>query len=320
MVGIGVSTSAQTLVNDWVSSSYQACDPVSASNTIKLTGVTITQAPGCPPEDMTTDIDQATSVDATCLLGSLQTTAAQQATNISSSIDPGFLDFDVTSDFNTTYNNLQQYTTQACKDVSSTNMVDWDQVKLETCGFKITQNATANTSCQIQQVQDQMAKIATNITQEESGFSLGGIIAIVAGVIGILIVIGIVLVAIFVFGKKNKNGDSTTDNAKPTTDNAKPTATPDASSDGNAGDTPELTGGQSKSNNNKIPLYSIIIIGLLLLIAIFVSFSTTKNKCFTESDIYNFNKKIQEAREIAHINSPYQNDISSQQENYNNYY
>ena len=301
-MGASVSTNAQTLQNTMITTAVQSCPPVSGSNVINWTGVDFTAPPDCPGGGNFV-FSQAAVVDANCALSSLQSTAANTVANLSASAQAG-LGFAVSTNVADNVTNIQNYTNQQCAGTSTTNLVNFSDVKINACNLTVTQNATENVNCQLNATQGIINTIATNTAAQAQGASLfgllfgGGRIGIFILVIAIIVILGGIAAAYF----KTKGNKKSVE----------------------AGLNTELAddiqeGGYTDSFGNTIqknkPYIILIVIALLLVIVFMVNRSPSAARQITESDVNNLNQTISEAHKIAGLSPQQPQTITN-----NNYY
>jgi len=308
-MGASVSTNTQKIENNMYNTSYQKCGSTGAVNTAIVKGVTFEPPADCDPPS-SFDINQASKVDAKCLLSSLQNAAAAVSSNMNAKAKAG-LGFAVSTNVSDTKNNISNYTSQQCANASTTQTADVEDTIIKSCYFKIAQDATVNQQCQINATQATIAKIASKQAASSKGGSLfGDLFGGVGGIITIVIVIAVIAAVagiLFALLKKGGKGKSKKNKSKMMTED------PDFGGDDDI-ELKEFTGGfwnfQENINNptsfmdklrkNK----SMILLIILILVIIFISvvgLSKTKveNKQLTEEDAQKFNDTLKEAHKIA---------------------
>lgn len=291
-MGASVSTNTSSIENDILTASVQGCPTTTAaSNNIVWNGVNITIPPDCP-KGSGVNLDQASVVDATCLLSSMQETTAKAALQLSAPAQAA-LGFAVSTNVDNTKNSLSQYTEQVCAGASTSNYVNWQDVTLDTCDVTIVQNATSNSTCQINATQDQINTIAKDLNAQASGGSIFGSLFGTTGLGSIIIIIvALIIVALIAFfllrGGGNKSGA-------------------EAPTDLGGIDPADLTGGFNSTDfGNVMKKYKPYIILLIIALAILVIYLITRSKPvekFTQTDIKKLNEKISQAKDIAGLNS-----------------
>lgn len=308
-MGASSSTNEQSVQNNIIDSAVANCNPVSASNSISLSGINYTQPADCPAGSTGLEINQAASVTATCLLSNLQSQAAQSANSLNASAKAG-LGFSVSTNISDTANNISSYVDSQCSGVSSTNMANISDTNVRSCNFVIVQDATAQESCQINETQNVISNIAAASSASSQGGSiLGNIFGGGSSVITVIIVIVVVLilisagVGIFMHMKNKKaeegTGEEGTDGSSDIT----------GDSEGSEGTDGDVVGGfmdiindpstfQTKLKKNK-PYIVLVIIIVLFIVAFMIGNSKNKDKPITDNDFQNLRKTIEEAHQIA---------------------
>lgn len=264
-MGTSVSTTSDKIVNDMTTQAISSCPGGTSISTVNISGLTFNPPPGCKNPQFS--IDQASTIDATCYLGNLQTAVAQTSADLSAEAKTG-LGWSVSTTVDDTKNNLQQYTSAQCAGESSTQQINIQDSVISACDFILAQNATDKQMCEINLTQNAALKVADKLAAQSTGFlgGTGGIIIIVVIIIVIIIVIAIG--AYFVL-KSNK-----------------------------------LAGGGSNRSNCANGKACIIIIILVLIFLVWFLIKTSKipnNNKINEADLNHFTETLSEARKIAGI-------------------
>lgn len=211
-MGGSSSKSTQKTVEDDINSDYNSCGTTTSYNVTTLTGIQFDPPADCnPPSSMT--IGQTATVDATCLLSALQTSAANTANTLDSSSQAG-LGVSKSSGSTYTTTDIENYTTNACANVSATNMASVDDTVIQSCQFQVVQNANANQSCQINATQSLLNTISNSTTSSATGGSIFGDLfggGSLGAIVGIIIVIAIIVAVIYFVkkGSSSSKGGST---------------------------------------------------------------------------------------------------------------
>ena len=327
-MGASVSTNATTVENEIVSKALQTCPVVSGSNVTSISNTTFSPWPGCDKSSF--NVKQSTSISSECALSSLQKAAAESAQQLSAEAQ-ATLGFSVSTNVADTENSLKVLTEQTCKDVSTTNIVDVDNVTFHTCDVYITQDATANTSCQIDATQDQISDIAVEMAAESSGWGWWEILALIGGIILLIILlIGGVFLIRMLMGMGSKKQQSTiivapppppipSRSSKPTTApppvpsrTTKPTTAPPPVPDRSTKPDTESTasddidsvliGGGDEDYRTSAPYIVLIGLALAAVVAYMFSKQSPSKKVITNNDLENFSNTVNEAQKIAGFN------------------
>lgn len=140
---------ASTTVNDITSNitntALSSCGGTTSSQTVIISNSEYIAPPGC---DAGFEINQTTTVDATCYLSSLQQTAASQAASMTSEMQAA-LGLNIDTDVSVFETNISNITQQTCEGASNDQLAVVDNFRCNACGFVVTQNGTENQNCQI---------------------------------------------------------------------------------------------------------------------------------------------------------------------------
>nr|QZX43049.1 myristoylated membrane protein [Mimivirus sp.] len=213
-MGASASTNQQTIQNNILNQAYNTCPNIGTTNVIDLSGIKFEPPPDCnPPSEMI--IGQTATVDANCLLTSLQSSAADIAAQLNAEAKAG-LGIAVSTNINDVKNSINQITTNSCANVSTTNKATIKDTVIKSCKFQVIQDATLNVSCQINATQDLVSKIASNAATSAEGGSIWGLLfgsgigGIIVGIVVVIVIIAIIGVVIY-FVSKNKSNVNTGD-------------------------------------------------------------------------------------------------------------
>lgn len=287
-MGPSISTNASIVRNNMLNSAYQGCATGKAVNEAYIKNFKLKTPSWCKdiPGFTGVTFDQSSSVDANCMVGALQNSVAEVAQKLSAKAQAG-LGFAVATNIQATRQNIENYVNQSCTDQISDNKVDWENVDLETCNFRVVQGATVHSNCQLNTTQQLAAKVAVEMAAESRGFNiLTGII----GIIVLLVVLGGIGSAIYYFTHKKPEEEQTKTETK----------------EKQEGGLFKLFGYPSgnksflevlKHNKCHVTLGIIIFILLVGLILI----PLLRRKPITENDLDKLNKSINDARSIAEL-------------------
>jgi uncharacterized membrane protein len=162
----------------------------------------------CKPPYPTVSIGTTSTIDATCLLGSLQESALTMASSLNSQQLAG-LGLSGSIDISDLQTDIATLTANKCGGTSSKSTVSITDTIIEACNFQVVSNATANQSCQINEVQKLMNDMAQNIDNKTEGGSVFGALfgnGIVGALVGIVIIIVVLLVLGFILYHFLKGG------------------------------------------------------------------------------------------------------------------
>lgn len=315
-MGASSSTNKQTIQNNIIDSAVAQCKPVSASNSINLSGINFNPPADCPGGS-NFNVSQASSVDATCLIGQLLSQAAQSTSSLDANAKAG-LGFSVSTNVSETANNISSYVNSQCSGVSSSNMANISDTNIQSCNFVITQDATAQESCQINQTQNVISSIAAAASASSQGGSIwgdlfGGGSSVITVIIVVVIVLILISAGVGIFmhmkNKKAEEGDGESVEGEDGSDTTGITE----EGEGSEGSEGSLVGGfmdivndpskfQSKLKKNK-PYIVFVIIVVLFIVAFMIGNSKNKDKQITNDDFQNLRKTIEEAHQIAGFNT-----------------
>lgn len=298
-MGTSLSTNIQNIQNEIITTATNECTtPGNSVNALYIHDVYFKTPPDCKDSDKT--ITQAAVVNSDCIINSLQYNAALAATKLSAPAQTG-LGLSISTDYNVLETDISNTVTNKCSSApegsatGSGNVIYADNVVIDSCNFSLVQNATYQQTCEINETQDMIADIASDLAAETSGFFDGTF-----GKVILWIIIGIfVLVVLLVFGfvilkmMKSKDTQSSDQNQEDDGDN----------------DDSEQTGGVSRSNSQKnsqtikngsngscIILFTILLVILLILIA---GISRQPSDVETTSNLLNFSNNLDQAQKIA---------------------
>lgn len=309
-MGASSSTNIQKAKNEIITSSSQSCPKVAASNVINWSGVKLSAPPNCPGGG-NVNINQAAVVDATCVLSSLQKAAADAVSKLDATAKAK-LGFSSSANVSDIQNTIKNQSAQSCVNQSTTNAVNWNDVHIDSCNLTVTQNATANTSCQIEQTQDIIAKIVgANSAYATGGSLLGDIFGdlgdlikyVVAVVIIIVVLAGCIFAAVKLSGKHTQLPTNTIH----VNSTIKNPISSDALS--TVKSTTTLTGGAL--NLLSRPLIVTLLFALVVIIILLIIQSSTTSKQWTPTEVAQMTCKLRDARMIAGIDSPVSRSVSN---------
>jgi hypothetical protein len=221
-MGASSSKASSTQETDILDKAYNTCASVSSEVSTNLSNVQFDPPDSCV--NPTFDISQASQVDSTCLIGSLQTAYADSASQLSNTTKAGLgislskTSSDIKTDLETTVEN-------SCANESSTQMANISDTVIKSCNFSVVQNATLHDSCVINNTQSQISNMSAAVQADTEGASVLGLLwgnmssteFIVLGVI-VFIIIAICIYFMFrgdssqkmqfINGQQDRNPDS----------------------------------------------------------------------------------------------------------------
>lgn len=260
------SSSEVSVVNQITMDAASDCGTVKSTN-INIMNHSVYDPPAdCTPEQRQLTVDQSTSVDATCYLSALQSYSAETAVNLTEE-QKAALGINADDSEVDIQNQIAINTTQACADVSTSNVNIINDTRINACGYIVTQNATANQNCQINATIDLLNNAEATVTKSQEGWDpigdffdlvesigTGYVISSVASSGLCALVITVIVAAIFL-----RKGQSTPD-LSPISE--------DIQDDLAAAATEFMTGGKSKT---KVILWIIAILGIILMVLLLAS-------------------------------------------------
>ena len=172
-MGASSSKSTSTQETDILNQAYNTCASVSSEVTTNLSNVQFDPPDSCV--NPTFDISQASQVDSTCLIGSLQTSYADSAAQLDNTTKAGLgislskTSSDIKTDLQTTVNN-------SCANESSTQMANISDTVIKSCNFSVVQNATLHDSCVINNTQSQISNMSAAVQADTEGSSVLGLL------------------------------------------------------------------------------------------------------------------------------------------------
>jgi flagellar basal body-associated protein FliL len=200
-MGLNENITSQQIENETITQAMAECGDTSGSNVITMSGVTFDPPPEC--DDSTLTINQATSVSAECAITQLTQVAVDLANQLTVE-QLAAIGININISGTVTSSDIESYVSSICSDATVSNTYIASDVTVNSCDWVIVQDATAEQSCTIDQTQQLISKLSTDVAADQSGSSLLGLIfgsvgsALIS--IGIVIIIVIVVIGIIVFG------------------------------------------------------------------------------------------------------------------------
>lgn len=314
-MGASISSNVAVVNDDFTSSQYQSCGKGTVSNTVDISKVKYTQPANCPAGSTGFSINQAASLDASCVINSLQNATAQVANNLSADAKAG-LGLAISSNVSDVQNSITNKVTQKCANVSDTQVANISDSTITACNMAIIQNANLKQSCQLQASQDIATQVSVTAKGEASGLNPTALFGIIGGVILLLIIVGGLG---YFFYNKSQNKSATVQ-TKSSNGKTKTTTTTTAKSDLIGGmqnlfesmTNPDSFKDQLKQNKSWVVL--IVFLMILLIIWLFTRGSGNKLD-ISEMDLQYLNQKMRDAHQIANASQqpsslPFQQQIN----------
>ncbi|AKI80057.1 putative myristoylated membrane protein [Acanthamoeba polyphaga mimivirus] len=217
-MGASASTNQQIIENKIINEAYNSCPSIGTANVTTLSGIKFEPPANCNPPSAFV-IGQTATVDSNCLLTNLQKGAASTASKLSSQSKAG-LGISVSTNINEVENSITNISNNSCAGLATNNVVDITDTVIKSCQFRVVQNASSKVSCQINNTQNLISKIAADAAAQAKGGSifgdlfgggLGGIIAAIIIIVVIAIIIGLVVYFIKQ-SSKNKGAEKIIEN------------------------------------------------------------------------------------------------------------
>jgi hypothetical protein len=286
-MGAAASTNVSTNATNIITNSLNSCGTTTAANTVNITGLTYTQPQGCPANAQGgLTINQASTVDATCLLNTMISNTAANAASLSATAQAGF-GVAVSTNVSTNEQNITSSLNNTCGNVAATGTVSVSDSSINSCnGIVIAQNATPKSMCQISALQQAVAQSTTTQSAASAGASLSSILFGGIGVsIGSIVLLLCIAAGAYYYYKNYYNKE------EPKEDDD------GGDADGDA----DATGGSFGQNSYVLAIIMVI----LILAVVFVAFSTKPQQQtqLTPDDLTQFQNTVEEARQIAHLDS-----------------
>lgn len=316
-MGASSSKTSVELQNEITSTALNTCESAGAVNSVIFKNVDINPPESCPSSEVY--IEQSATVSAECAISSLQTATVDAAMELETTAEAG-LGFAVTSSHSDTLNALNLYVENQCEAEDAVDYVNWEDVTFNACNLYIVQNATANSQCQIEQTQGQLALVTTEAVSESEGMGWGGILLIIGAVIAAIIGIIILIVVGKTLMNKGNSGSKVTIQTAPAPA-AAPVAAPVAAAaptgapppvparpaktttttTATTAATPAQVGGACDSDST--PYVFLIIGGILIVIAYMFSGAASNQRQVTSADLDHFNQNLMQTRQIARLDN-----------------
>lgn len=338
-MGAQLSTNVSTVQNDLTTTAFNKCPKITASNTADL--YKVKHHPQSTCKNSTFAIDQSAGVDANCLISNLQDSLASTLANMDAQAQGGF-GIQASTNASDIKSQLTQKTENTCGTLSATNAANIEDIEVTACDFHIVQNATAKSACVINSLQKMANDVSVKQTAKTEGLTLasllfgnGAIGSIIMGIVVVIILAGLGYYLYTQLGGDGKShmkkysGRHRSRGYGPPSYYPPPPAyypppppsyyppppaygpQPRPRSNGESGES-DQTGGWNLFGNVADDSsilgavgkrkYSLLILGLLILVSLFVTRTSKNNVTFAKSDFDNLQEKISSVQEIAGVN------------------
>ena len=248
-MGNSLSASSTDQAIELINEAQSRClDGVSAGNNVTIDGVVL--------KNCNLTVSQTSEFSASCYLESLIQTAATAVNDASSDVQSG-LGFSVGLSQAETEEYIRTSIMQTClTNPDLGNNISITNAEFSDCEVVLTQNASANVTCQINAVENLILDTTTAAAAEAKGSSLsellfgGGIFTLIAAIIVIIIIIIIIAVVVKIAKKSMVSTTTATTTATttvPATTTATTVTTTDASTTSPSITTEVLTSPVSKN-------------------------------------------------------------------------
>lgn len=334
-MGLTLSANGQKTETNLLDAAYNSCGSNGSTTIVTVQGLQFYPPDGgkyCKPPYPTVQIGSTSTVDATCLLGSLQESALTMASSLNSQQLAG-LGLSGSIDTTDIKTDIATLTANKCGGTSTNSTVSVTDTIIEACNFQVVANATANQSCQINAVQKLMNDMAQNIDNKTEGGSIFGALfgnGIVGALVGIVIIIVVLLILGFILYHFLKGGHhestgleevpteadftgiASAFNQPPPTYGPPPPPPPVPSYPSTYEQTPTYnpenpiysqptsypTGGCQSSRNKKLFFIIFIIIIAIIIVLVFMYKNKKKQIKLEKSDVGRYQQLLSEAKQI----------------------
>lgn len=308
-MGVSTQKASQKLDTKLTTEAISNCGKTSASNITNISGLDFSSPPDCnPPSSF--NLKSASLVNASCVITNLQTTAAKEAAKLNSKAQTG-LGVAVTNSETDMQKSIEDKITAECGSLDSNNIVAIKDTKIRTCAFNLVNDATAKSSCEINNTQTLISDIAANTVTDSKGSSILGLlfgegnsIFVIIIILVIVVIIGAVLFKMLKSGGGGEEKNETNEDLNDLSNDE--LGMGETGEEGETGETGEQMGGFNLKNNKSFTILLIILLILLVfaLLSIYYKKTGKKVKKMDEEDMKKLNNKINDATEIAGF-SPY---------------
>uniref|UniRef100_A0A6C0LR29 Myristylated IMV envelope protein n=1 Tax=viral metagenome TaxID=1070528 RepID=A0A6C0LR29_9ZZZZ len=274
-MGASGSINKSIIQTDVITEAYSKCPNVVASNELDIKNVTFKCNSHCGPNCKIV-FSQDAGIDATCLITNLQDVMAETISKMNADAQTG-LGLAVTKNKNEIKTQLKNKIDASCGNLSSVNKANISDTIMEACEWRIPQNATIKTSCEINTLQKIATKNKTEQKGNSTGFFGGNTWAIVICIILVVIIVAAVI-AVIVKYRSDKKGLKGLKEQK-------------------GGLLYYLNHNFADTLNKNKSCFTIIII-LLILLILFLFYSNQRKIKITQEDLDVLQNKVTNDREI----------------------
>ena len=268
-MGASASSVVSKINNQVVEGAYNNCQTGGSTNIITFNDVNYNEPEWCPAGSPGPVIGQTADVDSTCVLNAMQSSASQVAATLTADARTG-LGLSASSDVSDINNTIQTIAANKCNSQPSNNTLNFNDVNVTACSFRVVQGASSRSNCETETTQDLTNQIAAKVAAQSTGF-LGGLFSGGLTTIITVVIILVVLIAgggaLFYF-MKGKGGKSKT----------------------------ESKGGAfGQSNTGTI----VIIVLFVLIVMLLLSPSMANKPPLNEDDLHRWSNMAKETQSIA---------------------
>lgn len=292
-MGAAISTNVSRTENEIISKAVNQCKRGTASNELYLKGITHDPAPTC--KNPTFSVQQSAVVDADCFINALQNNMADTIKKMQATTQAGF-GIAGSTNIDEGKQKINAALTNSCGGVSATQVIDAKDITSRACDMTFIQNATAQSKCKIDALQDAALKTESNMDAGATGASLASILfgsgsSVIVWIIGLVVVLGIIG-GIGYYMQSDSDSGSSFSKFKSKIKSKKNKKKPNKKTD-DEDNTQE--GGRGKwYENTNYPLSILMVCMFLLSVFISQSKLTDSSKQLTPSDMLNFGNKVNE--------------------------
>lgn len=293
----GSKNKAKT-TTDITTTAYNSCPNVSANNSINLSGVQFRPDlnPACANVNSDFVINQSAGVESECVLTNLQNTTADTISKMDAQAQGG-LGFQASSNSDNIKTQLITMTTNSCGDQTSSNEANISDTIITSCNWHFVQDASVTSSCLINNTQTIANQVSSQQSATSTGLTLASFLTGYGPSIIVIIIIIVVVGGIGYFGykeyKKNKQSSTTSTSTSTSTEQVGGSWNIfrfDFALDGQVANLMDMKGGST---------CPALIIAIIILVVIFLSWQSKKQKTITPEDMSHLNQTITEAHQIA---------------------
>lgn len=274
-MGASVSTNVSNIVTKINNKAYNNCETGGTTQVLDISGINFNPSEPACGKNSVFSVGQYSTVDAKCLISSMQSATAEEAVKLNANAQAGIgiaVSTNV-SDMTTSINNVVK---NKCKGQSITQAASLKDINSTSCVFNVVQNASMMDACIINETQSIANKISNQLGASSTGLFGGSIMKYLLIVLAILIVVSIAFLLIKIFiGKSGKS---------------KTTVSLDELNQvgamGYLNAIFNQSGGNNISGNRTFTIITIIVV-LLLVLFLINRLSSKKNNYLDDNDIQN---------------------------------